>query len=106
MSINSFFKAFVSFRFSIVLGLAMGLWLYMTQSESQPLSSFLTSKQIYLIALLIVLSFRLIIWVVIEKASFYSVTSTMRNTVIDYITCIISMLSIVGCLFLLQTFIL
>lgn len=106
MSVNSFFKAFVSFRFSIVLGLAMGLWLYMTQSESQPLSSFLTSKQIYLIALLIVLSFRLIIWVVIEKASFYSVTSTMRNTVIDYITCIISMLSIIGCLFLLQTFIL
>lgn len=106
MSVNSFFKAFVSFRFSIVLGLAMGLWLYMTQSENQPLSSFLTSKQIYLIALLIVLSFRLIIWVLIEKASFYSVTSTMRNTVIDYIACIISMLSIVGCLFLLQTFIL
>ncbi len=106
MSISSFFKAFVSFRFSVVLGLAMGLWLYMTQSESQPLSSFLTSNQVYLIALLIVLSFRLIIWVAIEKASFYSVTSTIRNTVIDYITCILSMLSLVGCLFLLQTFIL
>lgn len=106
MSIMSFFKSFVGFRFSILLGLGMAIWLFMTQSEQQPLAAFLTSAHIYLIALFTILGLRLLIWVIIEKGSFYNITETIRNIIIDYITCIAALLSMSACLFLVQTFIL
>ncbi len=104
MSVLSHLKPFVSFRFSILLGLAMCLWLFYSQTEVQPLVSFLTGMQIYLIAFLIVFGVRLCMWVIIEKAGMYSIKNTLISIIIDYVTCIVAMLSGSGCLFLLDTF--
>lgn len=106
MSFAALFKPFISFRFSILLGLIMAFWLYASQSETQPLYSFLISSQIYLIAFLIILGFRLIIWVFIEKGALYNIKNMLINIVVDYITCILILLNTVGCLFLINTFIL
>lgn len=97
-------KTLVSFRFSILLGLVMALWLFSTQTEVKPLATFLTGIQVYLIALLIVLGTRLTYWVVIEKAGMYSIKNTFLGVVVDYCTCILAMLCGCGCLFLLNTF--
>lgn len=104
MTFKSFLKAFISFRFSTILGLIIALWLFVKQSETLPLSSFLASIQIYLVAFLIVLGFRLVLWVVIEKAGMFSLKNTLINIFIDYTTCILSVLCGCGCLFLLNTF--
>ena len=104
--IKNFFKSFVSFRFSILTGLGMALWLDSVQTETQPLIDFLTGSQIYLIAFLIIFGFRFTLWIVIEKGAFYNLKHTLGTIVIDYITCIISILSASSCLFLIKTFIL
>lgn len=106
MAISSIFKPFISFRFSILLGLIMAAWLYAIQSETKPISSFLMAYPIYLIALLIVLGFRITIWVVIEKADMYNLKNTIFSTILDYFTCILTLLCATGCLFLIHTFIL
>ncbi|MGN1063203.1 MAG: hypothetical protein ACI4QM_02640 [Alphaproteobacteria bacterium] len=104
--ISSIFKPFISFRFSILLGLIMALFLFTIQSETQPLSSFLTAYPLYAIAFLIIIGFRIIIWVLIEKAGMYSLKGTLSGIFSDYLTCILSLLCATGCLFLLHTFIL
>jgi hypothetical protein len=104
MSFLNHFKTLVSFRFSILLGLCMAIWLFSTQTEVKSLSTFLTGIQVYLIALLIVLSTRLTYWVVIEKAGMYSIKNTCISVIVDYFTCILAMLCGCGCLFLLNTF--
>lgn len=106
MNLSSFFKSFLSFRFSVLVGIIMGLWIYSSQSEAQPLSSFLTNYPIYLIAFFIIFGFRLIIWVVIEKGAFYSIKSMLGNIIIDYISCIAILLCSVGTLFLINAFLL
>lgn len=106
MTLSSIFKSFLTFRFSILVGLIMGIWIYSSQSEQQPVSSFLTGIPIYLIAFLILFGFRLIIWVVIEKGALYSLKSTLGNIIVDYISCIAMLLSVIGCLFLIHAFIL
>lgn len=103
MTFKSFLHAFLSFRFSTLLGLAIAVWLFMTQSETYPLASFLMSTQIYLVALLIILGFRLTMWVVIEKAGMFSFKTTLINIFIDYLTCILGMLCASGSLFLSKT---
>lgn len=104
MATFSHLKTLVSFRFSILLGLIMALWLFSTQTEVKPLETFLTGVQVYLIALLIVLGIRLTYWVVIEKAGMYSIKNTCISVIVDYFTCILAMLCGCGCLFLLNTF--
>lgn len=104
MAFLSHLKTFISFRFSILLGLFLALWLFTTQTEIKPLATFLTGFQIYLIALLIVLGMRLTYWVVIEKAGMYSIKNTFISIFVDYFTCILVMLCGCGCLFLLNTF--
>lgn len=103
---KAFFQSFLSFRFSILVGIAVAAWLYLMQSELQPLSSFLLEKQIYLIALLIILGFRISIWILIEKAALYNLKHMLGNIIIDCLTCVATLLSVSGCLFLLSTFIL
>lgn len=104
MAFLSHLKSFISFRFSVLLGLAMSIWLFNSQSETKPLVDLLTGIQIYLIAFLIVFGVRLCLWVIIEKAGMYSIKNTLLNIVVDYITCVAAMLCGSGCLFLLNTF--
>lgn len=106
MTISAFFKSFLSFRFSILVGIIMGIWIYSSQSELQPLSSFLTNYPIYLIAFFIVFGFRLILWVVIEKGALYSIKSMLGNIIVDSLSCILILLSTVGALFLINAFLL
>lgn len=106
MTVSAFFKSFLSFRFSILVGIIMGIWIYSSQSELQPLSSFLTNYPIYLIAFFIVFGFRLILWVVIEKGALYSIKSMLGNTIVDSLSCILILLSTVGTLFLINAFLL
>lgn len=104
MSKLKYLQILVSFRFSILLGLCMALWLFFTQTEIKPLDTFLTGYQVYLIALLIILGMRLTYWVVIEKAGMFSIKNTLLAILVDYFTCVLSMLCGCGSLFLLNTF--
>lgn len=104
MTFSSLFNSFFSFRFSILVGLIMGIWIYSSQSEIQSLSSFLTTYPIYIIAFFVVFGFRLIIWVAIEKGALYSIKGTLGNILLDYVSCILALLSTVGTLFLINAF--
>lgn len=102
----NFIKAFFSFNFPTLAGLVVGFWLYSLHSERQPLSTFLTESYLYIILFLLVLAFRLIIWLLLDKASLRNIKKLALNIIQDTIILTLVTLSTVGFLFLFNTFVL
>ncbi len=100
------FNNLIAYRFLSLCGIAMGAYIFSLRSEFMPLTSFLLEMKTYLIALLIVLGFRLFIWISIDKATFYDISSLIKNIIVDYIMCVLMMICTIGTLFVVDTFIL
>ncbi len=97
-------KAFLSFRFIPLAGIALGIWLFSMQSEMTPLSSLLTESRVYLISLMIVVGVNLLLWVVVEKASFYDIGGYFVRVLRDTIVINAVMWSTAATCFLIDTF--
>ncbi len=104
MNLKSIFSSIFEFHFVSLLGIGMALWLYHIQSETTPLSAFLFSSHIYLIAFLIVVACRVISWVVLDTATFYNIRSRLLGIISDYILFVMALLGTLGCLFLFNVF--
>ena len=100
MKIPEFAKPFLTFRFIIVAGIVMGLWLFSKQSEQVPLSVILTEARLYLISFLIVLGFHALLWIIVQKASFYDVGGYIWRIIRDTVIINAVMLSTVAACFL------
>lgn len=105
MKIGQFFKSFVSFRFIILAGIIMGLWIYSVHTEQLPLSALLTEKQVYYISALIVVGFHVLIWIILQKASLYNIMANIGYILRDILVINAVFLSTVAVCFLLSTFI-
>lgn len=103
--LSSFFKTLTAFRLAPICGLIMGGWIYHIHTEQNPLSMYLLESRTYLIAFLIVLGLRLFVWLTLERATFYDIKGLIKSIVLDFALFILMMWSIVGTLFLLNTFI-
>ena len=106
MRMPSFFKSFLTFRFVIVAGIIMGVWLFSMQSEQVPLSALLTEKRVYLISLLIVFGFHVLLWILVQKASLYDISGYIWRIIRDFIVVNAVMLSTIAAFYLVHTFVL
>ena len=103
--LTSFFKTLTFFRFLPACGLIMGAWIYSIHTEQQPLSMYLLEIKTYLIAFLIVLGLRLFVWLTLERATFYDIKGLIQSILLDFSLFILMMWSVIGTLFLFNTFI-
>lgn len=103
---KSFLKYFFGFHFISIIGVVIGLFFYNVQSEINPLSSFLTAGNLYLIGFLVVAALHFILWIFSDKATTYNLKGRLLNLVGDYFFLIASVLGTVGTLFVLETFVL
>ena len=85
MKIPLFAKPFLVFRFIILAGIIFGLWLFSVQSEQVPLQALLTDQRVYLISFLIVFGFHILLWILIQKASFYDVKGYIWRIIRDFV---------------------
>ena len=106
MKILNFFKPFFSFRFIILAGIIMGGWLFSLQNEQVRLLALLTEERVYMISLLIVFGFHTLLWILVQKASFYDIWGNVGRIIRDSVVINLVMLSTTALLFLIHTFIL
>lgn len=101
-----FLKSFFTFNFATLFGLITGVWLYSLHSERKPLASFVTEPYLYLILFIMVFGFRLIVWLLMDKAALAGVGKLIKNIIGETIILTLATLSCVGFLFLINTFVL
>ena len=99
-------KPFLGFRFIVLAGIIMGGWLFSLQTEQVPLSALLTESRVYMISFLIVFGFHVLLWILVQKASFYDLGGNIWRIIRDTVIINAVVLSTVGTCFLLTTFIL
>ncbi len=104
MHISSLIKPFFTFRFIPLCGIAVAVWLYSLQNEKTPISAYLTQRDVYLIAFLIVIGVHLTLWLVVEKASLYDLKGLFLRIIRDTLIINIVMLCAIAALFLINTF--
>ena len=104
MKIPEFAKPFLSFRFIILAGIVIGLWLYSIKNEQVSLGTLLTETRIYLISFLIVLGFHVLLWIIVQKASFYDIGGYIWRVIRDTIIINATALSTVATCFLVQVY--
>ena len=105
MFLSVIVKPFLTFRFIIIAGIVMGLWLFNIQTEQVPLSALLTEKRVYWISFLIVFGFHILLWILVQKASLYDIKGYLWRIVRDTVVINAVVLSTVAACFLLQTFV-
>jgi len=104
MKIPEFAKPFLTFRFIVLAGIIMGLWIYSLQSEQVALSMLLTESRIYLISFLLVLGFHMLLWILVQKASFYDIGGYLWRIIRDTFIMNAAMLSTIAVCFSIQYF--
>ncbi len=102
--VGRFFRFFFEFRFITILGVIIGSIVYNVHSETNPLNVILTTPDLYIIGFLIVFALNFICWIFIDKATFYNIKTRLLDLVFDFVFLILSGLSTVGTLFLINTF--
>ena len=102
MKFLSFFSPLFTFRFVILAGIAMGIWLYSVQTEQIPLSALLTETRVYLVLFLIALGFHLLLWIIVQKASLYDIGGYIFRIIRDTIVITLVTLSTVSACFLIH----
>lgn len=104
MKFEILFKPFFTFRFVILAGIIMGIWLFSVQTEQVPLSALLTEARVYWISFLIVFGFHALLWILVEKAALYDIGGYIVRILRDTIVINAVVLSTVATCFLFQTF--
>ena len=102
---NSFLHNLIGFRFVNVCGILIALIVWGMTSDAQPLSSFLFSANLYAIASLVAFGWHMFLWLVIYKGSTYEFGRQLKSMIQDIIIINLVILSFLGCLFLLYSFV-
>jgi len=101
---SSFLHKLFSFRFVSLCGIIMAFYVFSLRTEAQPLSSFLFKPTLYLVASLIALGVRIILWMVVDKGTFYEFSHSLIHTLEDCLIINIVLLCTLSFLFLVTSF--
>ncbi len=101
---KTFLKYFFGFHFVSMIGVIVGFLLYNAHSEKNPLSTFLTTPDLYFIGFLLVAALHFCLWIFTDKASSFNIKGRLLNFIGDYFFLVLSTLCTIGSLFLLTTF--
>ena len=98
-------KFLTSFRFSVLIGIILALWLDSISSVSNPIWSFVVWPYLYVILFCVILCYQLLLWIIMDKATLYDVKGLIRSILGDWFLCVLYFLCTVFFLFFVQTYI-
>ena len=104
--IDRSFKFFFGFHVITILGFFIGCIIFNIQSETNPLTGIVSSVKLYIIGFSMVFVLHFLYWIFGDKATFFNIKNRLFLLFWDYIFLILSTLSTVGTLFLLNTYVL
>ena len=103
---NSFVRNLLGFRFVTICGMLIALIVWGKTTEQQPLSAFLFSFNLYTIASLVAVAWHIFLWLAIYHGSTYEFGRQFKTMIHDIIIINLVILSFLGCLFWLDSFLL
>ena len=101
---DSLLHKLFSFRFISVCGIIIALYVFSLRTEARPLSSFLFNPSLYLVASLVAIAVRIVLWVIVDKGTFYEFSHSLWQTLEDCVIINIVLLCTLSFLFLITSF--
>ena len=101
---ESFFTPFFSFHFVPIFGIMIAIFVFYISSETQPLSSFIFNPTLYIISSLLAIATRLLLWIAIDKGTFFEARTIFWKIVLDVIVINAVLLSTLSFIFIVETF--
>ena len=101
---DSLLHKLFSFRFVSVCGMLMALYVFSLQTEARPLTFFLFHPTLYIVASLVAIAVRIIVWVCVDKGTFYEFSHSIIQTIEDCIVINVVLLCTLSFLFLITSF--
>ncbi|MGN0919850.1 MAG: hypothetical protein ACI4OR_03755 [Alphaproteobacteria bacterium] len=101
---NSFLAPFFAFHFITLAGIGIAFFIWMISSESQPVSSFLFSPNLYIISSLVAVAVRLLLWIAVDKGTFFEIRRVLGRIIQDVIVINAVILSTLSSIFIAETF--
>ena len=101
---ESFLTPFFSFHFIPLLGIAIALFVTSIASDRQPVSSFIFSSKLYLISSLLAIAIRLLLWIAIDKGTFFEIKNIFWKIIQDILIVNVVILSTLSFIFIASTF--
>jgi len=102
---ETFFQKLFSFRFVSLCGMLMALYVFSLTTDAKPISSFLFNPSLYLVASLIAIAVRILVWIAVDKGTFYEFSHVLWNTLEDCIIINVVLLCTLSFLFLVTSFV-
>lgn len=101
---KSFLSPFFAFHFITLSGILIACFVWMISSESQPVSSFLFSSNLYILSSLVAVAVRLLLWVTVDKGTFFEISRVFGRIIRDVIIINVVILSTLSSIFIAETF--
>lgn len=89
---KTIFSGFFAFRWMSLIGIITGILLFLRQTMNLPFFAIIANPYLYLVALLFVLAYRFILWIIVEQATTYTLRPLFKNIILDYICFVVLML--------------
>ena len=99
---KKFFSFICDFRWMSLVGIFAGIWLFLRQTMNLPFFTIIANPYLYLVAFIFVMAYRVILWIIVEQATTYTLRPLMRNIFLDYFCFTILMLCSGSACFLLS----
>ena len=100
---ETFLSKLFSFRFSSLCGMLMAFYVFSLKTESRPLSFFLFNPKLYIVASLIAVSIRVLLWIVVDKGTLYELGSNFMRALEDCVIINLILLCTLSFLFLMTS---
>ena len=101
---KSFFSPFFAFHFTTLAGIVIACIVWSMSSENQPISGFLFSPNLYLIASLVAVAIRLLLWITVDRGTFFEISRVFWRIIQDVIIINAVILSTLSSIFIAETF--
>ena len=101
---DSFFGRLFAFRFITLAGILVACTVWVLSSESQPISTFLFSPNLYIISSAMAVSIRLLLWIAVERGTLFEIHRVLGQVLQDVIIINIVILSTLSSIFIVETF--
>lgn len=101
---DSILSKLFSFRLASFCGILIAIYVFSLRGEDKPLSFFLYNPTLYIVASLVAVAIRILLWIVVDRGSFYGFPNTLRRTLGDCLLINIVVLCTLSFLFLVTSF--
>ncbi|MBQ4472549.1 MAG: hypothetical protein II942_04855 [Alphaproteobacteria bacterium] len=102
---ETFFQKLFSFRFVSLCGILMALYVFSLTTDAKPISTFLFNPTLYLVASLVAVAVRVLLWITVDKGTFYEFSHILWQTIEDCVIINIVLLCTLSFLFLVTSFV-